>query len=335
MNYLRLILLPLSLLFFIIISFRNLLFNIGILKSQQFNTPIISIGNITTGGTGKTPMVIYLTKYLFLRGKSVGVISRGYKRISNNLVIAHNGRTVTSGVQSTGDELSMIVNRFAGNNKFYAIAYHDRIKAIEVMVNNFSPDIIILDDAFQNRWINKSLDIVIIDKENKSFLNFFMLPAGNLRETSSSLKRADIVFNNFKFSKPTNSKINNHHNIEYSYFGFCDINGNKVEFSNSKEAILVSGIANNYSFHNIVSKHYIGINKIYAFSDHYSYSVADIEKFKADYRDNVVFLTTEKDYIKIREFKDFVTNYPVYFLRIDVILDNIFLENILTKKNII
>jgi len=331
MNYLRLILSPLSLVYYIIVSVRNLLYDLNVFKSVSFKTPIVSVGNITTGGTGKTPLVIYLTEYLILKGKSVGVISRGYKNKSNSLVIAYDGASITSDVHSTGDELFMIMNRFSDSKMFYAIAFQDRVKAITEMINKFSPDVIILDDAFQNRKINKAIDIVVIDKESKSFLNNFLLPAGNLRETKSSLKRADIVYYNYKFSAYGTSDNNT---IKYKYTGLYDVNGNKQEINNRK-AILISGIANNSSFHNIIADRNINIYNKYEMSDHYDYTAADIDKYKNDYSEDVVYLTTEKDFIKIREFKDFVCNYPVYYLRIDVILNNSLLDNLLIKKNLV
>ncbi len=332
MNLLRLILLPLCLIYFIIIYLRNLFYDLNIFRIRNFSTPVISVGNITTGGTGKTPFVIYLTNYLLSKGKSVGVISRGYKSKSNRLVIAYDGKSITSDVHSSGDELFMIINRFSGINKFYAIAYHDRVQAIDEMINKFSPDVIILDDAFQNRRVHKSIDIVLNDKENTSLLNNILLPAGNLRETVSSLNRADIIFNNYKFSNPDSSDSNV---IKYEFTGYFDAHGNRNEIRNDKKVILISGIANNNSFQNFVTKHNINISKVYKLSDHYNYSADDIHKYKSDFNENIIFLTTEKDFIKIREFNDFVSNYPVYYLRIDVILINSMLNNILIKEHIL
>jgi tetraacyldisaccharide 4'-kinase len=332
MNILRLLLLPLSFLYFIIIYIRNFLFNNNIIKSVGFSTPIISVGNITTGGTGKTPLVIYLTTYFLSRDISVGVISRGYKSKSSKLVIAYNGNAITADLQLTGDELFMIVNRFSGNNKFFAIAYHDRIRAIEEMIGKFSPDVIILDDAFQNRKIRKTIDIVIEDKENNPFLNKLLLPAGNLRETSSSLNRADIVFCNYKFSEIDFSLENS---IKYHITGIYDFEDNKIETPINKEVIVFSGIANNISFHKVAANLGMLIEKTIQYPDHYDYSLTDINQLISDHNDNIIFLTTEKDYIKIREFGEFVSNYPVYYLRIDVILNNSVLDNLLIKKNIV
>lgn len=332
MIVLRLILLPLSLVYFCIISIRNFLYYVGIYKSVRFNTPIVSVGNITTGGTGKTPLVIYLTEYFISKGKSVGVISRGYKRKSNELVIAYDGKAITSDVHSTGDELFMIINRFSGIDKFFAIAYHNRVMAINEMTNKFSPDIIILDDAFQNRKVFKTIDIVIQNKENKTFLNNLLLPAGNLRETSLALKRADVILNNYKFDKPESSEENV---IIYVLTGIYDESGNKVEILKDKKAILFSGIAHNKSFHNIISNRNIDILKKFEFFDHYDYTSEDIERFKSIYKEDLVYITTEKDFTKIREFKEFISNYPVYYLRIDVILINSSLDNLLRKKNIL
>ncbi|MCX6158228.1 MAG: tetraacyldisaccharide 4'-kinase [Ignavibacteriota bacterium] len=332
MNILRLLLVPFSFLYFIIVYVRNFLFNYDILKSVGYTTPVISVGNITVGGTGKTPLVIYLTEYLLSKGKSVGVISRGYKSKSGNLVVAHNGKCITSDLHSTGDELFMIVNRLSGNSKFFAIAYHDRGMAIKEMIERFSPDAIILDDAFQNRKIRKILDIVIEDKESNSFLNSFLLPAGNLRETRSALNRADLVLYNYKFAAK-DSSIENF--IEYSISGLYDYNENKLEIPKEKNVVLISGIANNSSFHNIVANLNIPIEKTIQYSDHYDYTLNDINKFISLHTNNVIFLTTEKDFIKIREFREFVSNYPVYYLRIDVILKNSILDNLLIKKNIV
>lgn len=332
MKILRILLLPLSFLYFIIIHLYNFLFDHGIIKSVSFTTPVISVGNITTGGTGKTPMVIYLANYFLSKDKSVGVISRGYKRKSNDLVVAYNGKSISSDLQSTGDELFMIVNRFSGNNKFYAIAYHDRVKAIEYMVVNFSPDVIILDDAFQNRKIIKTFDIVIKDEESSSFLNSLLLPAGNLRETRSSLKRADLVLLNYKFAQ-RDYFVNN--SIKYEFTGLFDFNENKIEIPREKKAVLFSGIAMNSSFHNLASSLDIPIKKVIQFPDHYDYKANDINKFISEYNDSTIFLTTEKDFIKLKEFKEFVLNYPVYYLRIDVILNNSILDNLIIKKNIV
>lgn len=332
MNFLRIILLPLSLIYYIIISIRNYLYDFNIIKCESFDTPIISVGNITTGGTGKTPFVIYLTDFLLTKKKRVGVISRGYKSQSNKLVIAYDGNSITSDVYSTGDELSMIVNRFAGNNLFYAIAYSDRVKAINEMIIRFSPDVIILDDAFQNRRIEKSVDIVVKDKECNSFLNNLLLPAGNLRETNTSLKRADIIFNNYKFSNPDSSLTNN---IRYKSSGFYNFNGAETEIPADKKVVLISGIGNNASFLNFANIFNLSVNKVYELSDHYNYSSKDIDEFKKNYKNDMVFLTTEKDFTKLKEFKDFVRNYPIYYLRIDVILDNDTLEKLLIKNNII
>lgn len=332
MNILRLLLLPLSFLYFIIMYVRNFLFNHNILKSVNFNTPIISVGNITTGGTGKTPLVIHLIDYFLSKDKSVGVISRGYKSKSNNLVVAYNGKCITSDLQSTGDELFMIVNRFSKRHKFFAIAYHDRIRAIEEMIKSFSPDVIILDDAFQNRKVRKAVDIVIEDKESNSFTSNLLLPAGNLRETKSSLSRADIVLYNFKFSQLDSSLLNS---MQYELTGLYDYNENKLDIPDNKKAVLFSGIANNSSFHKVAADLGIQVENTFQYPDHYDYTLNDIKQFISEHNNSTIFLTTEKDFIKIREFGEFVSNYPVYYLRIDVILNNSVLDNLLIKKNIV
>ena len=316
-----------------IIIFRNLLYDSGIIKQSTFKTPIISVGNITTGGTGKTPFVMFLTEYLIKKGMKVGVISRGYKNNTKKLVIAHDGKCTKANVKQTGDELGMIINRFTSvKESFFAIAYYNRIKAIQKMEALFKPDIILLDDAFQNRKIKKTVDIVLINKESKSYLDCILLPSGNLRESKSTLKRADIVLNNFKFAKNSDRKNNS---FNYVDKGFFDYESQKLNNYTDIKAIIISGIADNRSFINAVKNSGIDILTSFTYSDHFEYRESDIMQLVAAWSENVVFITTEKDFIKLREFKFFIEKYPVYYLRIDINMDIYNIEELLINKNIL
>ena len=328
----RLLLFPLSVIYYIIITLRNLFYDFGIIKSIEYKTPIISVGNLTVGGTGKTPFVIYLAEYFIRKNKKVGVISRGYKSKAKELVIAYDSKGNKAPVDLTGDELGMIINRFSSSdNNFFAIAYYNRSEAIKKMEELFSPDIIILDDAFQNRSINKTIDIIIINKEWNTLFNKILLPAGNLREPYSSSERADIVLNNFKFLP-----IKDNHSFAFNYInnGYCDIHNNSLLHTDKIRAITISGIADNNSFINAVKSSGVNVIKSYSFCDHYDYLQSNIRNFESDYMEENIFITTEKDFVKLKEYNDFIEKYPVYYLRIDVNLDNNILEELFRKKDL-
>lgn len=330
---LRLVLLPLSILYYIIIKSRNLLYDFGFVEQHSFKTPIISVGNITTGGTGKTPFVMHLVGYFLKQGKKVGVISRGYKSKTNELVIAHDGKGAAAEVTETGDELGMIVNRFSNvKDSFFAISYYDRIEAIIKMETLYSPDIILLDDAYQKRKIRKTVDIVLVNKERESFLDMMLIPAGNLREPLTSLKRADIVLKNYKFAEMVE---NENKSFNYINKGFFNLNNQRLEITKNIKVITVSGIADNSSFINAVKLSNVDIEKSFNFSDHFNYKASDIRNFESSWSENLIFLTTEKDFIKLKDFNEFIKKYPVYYLRIDVNLDMSSLEELFSIKHIL
>ena len=151
---------PLSWLYGLIIWIRNYLFNIGLFKSVSFSTPIISVGNITTGGTGKTPMVIYLAKILEKYGCKPGIVSRGYGRSSKGIIMVHDGKDPLVNVDISGDEPYLIGKEL---NTIPVVVSENRIAGIYELLKNSPVDIVILDDAFQHRKINRTIDIVLLN----------------------------------------------------------------------------------------------------------------------------------------------------------------------------
>jgi tetraacyldisaccharide 4'-kinase len=320
--------LPISLIYFIAITVRNFLYDKGLIKRIKFDVPIISVGNITTGGSGKTPFVIYLAEYFLGKDKRVAIISRGYKRVSKGFITVLDADSVCTDISKSGDELYMIANSLKkiSRNNLYIAADKNRIRAIYKIQNCFNPDIIILDDAFQRRNIYKNLEIVLEDendfKKNALFINRTLLPAGNLREPGKSLKRADILILNNKFdndaiSIKTNFKSNTLPIIKYKINELLDINGNKYSYKNEKVTAFC-GIAKPESFFNALEILKFNIIRKYIYKDHYKYKKNDLEKMKKDYQQNMIFVTTEKDFNKISVFDDFVRNFPVLFLKIGI-----------------
>ena len=180
-------LLPLSWLYGLGVGFRNLLFEMGILKSKSFSTPVISVGNITVGGTGKTPHVEYLVRLLKDQAK-VAVLSRGYKRKTSGFVLADNNATV----RSIGDEPFQMKTKFP--NVTVAVD-RKRTRGIEKLTSGDyvkDIDVILLDDAFQHRYVKPGINILLVDY-HRLIIYDKLLPAGRLREPIESKNRADIV----------------------------------------------------------------------------------------------------------------------------------------------
>lgn len=331
MILLRIILIPFSLIYAFIIFNRNKLYDYGILNSVKVKKPVISIGNITTGGTGKTPFTIFTAKYFLEKGKSVGIISRGYKRKSKELVIVCDGKKINDSIEETGDELAMTANSLSDHiDKLFIAASSDRAEAAVYIINNFDPDVIILDDGFQHRRLQRDLDIVIADSgsitKNK-FLNSFTLPSGKLRETPGSFKRADLIIQNNKdkntdvlpYLKNFKEEI-----ILIRYKSEYLINNKNIILetgSNTVKAIIFSGLADDSSFKEMLINLNVKISDTVFYEDHHHYTSEDIDRLKNKFKDDLIFITTEKDFIKVNQFSDFTDNYPVYFLKIEIILE--------------
>ena len=174
-----------SILYGSVVHIRNLLFDIGIFYQKKFESKIIGVGNISVGGTGKTVLIDYFSKYL--KGKyKISVISRGYKRRSRGLIEVDS----FSDYQKVGDEPHML---FLKNPHTKVVVSENRIKAIKFLENKYSyQKIFLLDDIFQHRWVKPGLTIMLT-KYNSPFFSDFVLPLGKLREFRSGYKRSDII----------------------------------------------------------------------------------------------------------------------------------------------
>ncbi len=286
LTVLRILLIPFSMFYSVLIFVRNKFYDHEIFRSYTVSKPVISIGNITTGGTGKTPLTIFLAEYFLSKRKKVGIVSRGYKRKSKDVVIVCDGITVNENVSESGDELILISNQLLKNyrGKIFTVANSDRVTASKLLITKFDPDIIILDDAFQHRRIRRDLDIVIMDSsdlQNKSFLDHLTIPSGNLREGRSNLKRAGIIVQNNKERHYSESQklLNTGAGVllmRYKTEYFID-NKNSILQNVNRSVIVFSGIANDGSFIEMVKQSGFKIVKAVKFPDHHYYSETDLE----------------------------------------------------------
>lgn len=302
----------LAYIYYFVTSFRNWLFDKGILKIKKLDDVfVICIGNITVGGTGKTPAVQYFAKRLSQEGRKIAVVSRGYrgKRKVEPLIVS-DGKNILVSSKESGDE----PYSHALNLKVPVIVGKDRYKACKLAKEVFDVDTIILDDGFQHRKLFRNIDIVLVDATNP-FGWEALLPKGTLRESfHPAAKRAsefiitksDLVpereveklkrFLKGKYKKPVSV-------AKHGISSLCDIEGNAkpLFWVKGKRVLLFSGLANPLNFEKTV----ISLDPSYIeridFLDHHSFKEKDIELIKKraeDMKANYI-ITTEKDIVKL------------------------------------
>jgi tetraacyldisaccharide 4'-kinase len=334
MNFLRIILLPTVPAYAIITWIRNFLFDKNIFKNIKVNAKIISVGNITVGGSGKTPATIYITELLKKNGMNVGVLSRGYGRKSRGYVLVSDGRDILTSVGKSGDEIYHTVL----DCKVPAAVSENRVLGAEKLIDETGVNTIVLDDAFQHRWIDRDLDIVVIEQRfltDESFFVKSLLPTGTMREPFRSLRRADAVIINRKFTTLKNIPVKfsqyfrdiNIFNGFYEAIGFYDLKSNTQfgldEFEGQK-SLVVSGIARPYSFLNVLSQTKVDTENKLIFRDHKHYTYKDVQMIrKAFYSTNShSVVTTEKDAVKLTNFSKELDDIDIYFLKIKFKMDD-------------
>ena len=290
----------LSLWFLIITFLRNKLYDFGFLKSHSFSTPIVSIGNLSAGGTGKTPMVEFLIDKLEDKYK-IGVLSRGYKRKSRGFILA----STVDDAKSIGDEPYQYYSKF----KNTMVAVDEKRKRGITNLINLGVDLIILDDAFQHRSVSPSYSIILSDYSNL-FIHDSLMPLGTLRECKSGYQRANSIIitkcpenlskNEMKIlTNKINLKSNQHiffSKIIYSNHLISKTNSIKISKLSNKKVRVVTGIVNA----KVLIKYLEDKGLIVShseFSDHYNYRDIDLIKFKDE-----IIITTEKDYVKLKNF---------------------------------
>ena len=299
MILLRKLLFPFAILYGLLTSLRIYLYDKGIFKSYSFDIPVIVVGNLSVGGTGKTPQIEYLIRLLSSKYK-IATLSRGYKRKSKGFVLAD----ANSNAEILGDEPFQYFKKFP---EIKVAVDEDRQNGIKQLLNQKEkPEVILLDDAFQHLRVKAGFYILLTAYEDL-FCDDFILPTGNLRETRNGAKRANMII--VSKCPPTISQLEQEtikKKIGFDipiFFSFIDYD-NKVYNQNdtlevseikSKEKVLLAGIANPKPFFD-----YLKTKKddILTFSDHHHFSESEIINFKNIARDKVI-ITTEKDFVRL------------------------------------
>ena len=283
-NFLAIFLLPLSLIFIFIIFLKK-----KFTKSLRFKIPIICVGNIFLGGTGKTPISVFLAKEISKLGKKTVILRRYYKNHK--------------------DEYKFIKSKFKN-----LILNKNRISGLEIAEkSNF--DVAILDDGLQDYRIRKNLSIVCFN-QNQLIGNGFVLPSGPLRETLNALKNANIVIINGDKDKYFERKILNvNKKLEIFYSSYIPLNIN--EFKN-KKLFAIAGIGNPENFFKLIEKNKLKLEKKIIFPDHYEFSKNEIQNIVDEATSkNCQIIMTEKDYFKVKHFKIRKIKFLKVLLKID------------------
>lgn len=304
---LRLLLLPISAIYALVTGVRNILFDLGLKKSEAFKTPIISIGNITVGGTGKTPHTEYLIKLLKPNYK-IATLSRGYGRRTKG----YKEVTLDSTAEQCGDEPCQMKQKHAD---ITVIVNEKRCNGIQHLEREQKPELIILDDAYQHRYVKPGLSILLIDYSRPLYKDF-VIPAGDLRELSIGRNRADIiVITKCPKTISSDAKLHiiskitpkAHQEIFFSTFVygqaanvFSKEDTNITNLNNAK-VLLVTGIANPLPLKKQLHEMGADVASL-AFPDHHNFTQKDADKITTTFVQNQYkyIITTEKDAVRLR-----------------------------------
>jgi len=321
----RYLFLPFSFLYGGIVWVRNWLYDKNYLKSSSINFPVICVGNLAVGGTGKTPMVEYLIRILKNNYK-IATLSRGYKRKTKGYGLAGENTTALE----IGDEPMQFHQKFPG----VAVAVgEERLVAIpNILQDRPETEVIILDDAFQHRMVRAGLNILLTDYNNL-YTRDFPLPAGDLRDIKKSAARADIIVitkSKHELSEEESEMIKKELKpLDNQQIFFTEVmyakpyhlfSKEEITITNDTAVLLVCGIANPKPLKNFLTA-YVHTYDMLHYADHHIFTIDDLEDIQKQFNkivsDKKIIITTEKDAVRLQKFELELNNFPVYVLPIE------------------
>lgn len=313
---------PFSLVYHFITAVRNRMYDWGIYRSTRFQKPVINVGNLSVGGSGKSPMVMYIAELLSRRYRT-GVLSRGYGRLTKGYLITN----YESNYKTVGDEAMQLFERF--RNRFVIGVCEQRVPGAKKMLKEMDLDVLVLDDAYQHRAIQPGFQILMTDYADPYFKDY-LLPAGNLRESRNGASRADIIV----VSKcpeelteeqkqiyrarlrPTEGQKIFFSSISYDeniYAADRSLPDNNLAYY---DILLVTGIANPAPLLKHLARFSQRVKHL-KFRDHHNFTDQDIKNILSEYKklgEYRLLLTTEKDYVRLKTFdylRDLVFYWPI------------------------
>ena len=301
MQSLRKIMFPFSLIYALAVHIRNFLYDQGLLRSKAYKTPTICIGNLSVGGTGKTPMIELLIT-LLRPSKKIAVLSRGYRRKTAGLVVVSKESTA----EDVGDEPLQIYTKFP---EITVVVDEDRQRGISFLEDELQPDLILLDDAFQHRKVTARFSILLTAYDNL-YKDDWYLPTGDLRDSKNQAKRAETIIITkcpSDLSEARQAQIKKKINplqgqeVLFCYFDYDSQlqgyeNGMALEELKDKKVTLVTGVANPYPLVKYLENKELHFEHL-LFGDHHYFSEKELELFRA----RPYVITTEKDYMRSRD----------------------------------
>lgn len=328
----------LSLLYGGAVRLRNLLYDLGIFKMRKLECKVVSIGNITVGGTGKTPMVIMLANMLKEHGYMPAVLSRGYGgRNRNSINVVSDGKRIFMEHDEAGDEPALIAGSVSD---VPVITGRRRYLTGRYASEHLSADILILDDAFQHRGLSRDIDIVLLNGESP-FGNGFLLPRGTLREPAKALNRADVIVLTGSDRKGEMTTVNGlapvpifkaYRRPKYLVQGRSE-DIYPLAYLTGKKVCAFAGIADPESFKRTIESLGAEVVAFVRFPDHHRYTERDLEEIRRESLNHSaeVTIATEKDGIKLTGFPDFLCD--IYMLRIEMEIIDRDSENEVSRKS--
>lgn len=305
MKIFRFLLFPFAIIYNVVTRIRNFCFDVGLFKETSFHIPTIVVGNLSVGGTGKTPQIEYLIRLLKDNYKTA-ILSRGYGRKTKGFLQVNNTHTA----EDVGDEPLQYIKKFT--NMDVAVDAN-RVEGIRKLRDDKAPDVILLDDAYQHRKVKASF-YILLTKYNDLFVNDFLLPTGNLRENRGGAKRADVIIvtkcpENLSDSsqKRIAQKLKKYQKeVFFTTISYDEKTSGEREISvddlKNYEVLLVTGIANPNPLLSFLKAKKIGFKHL-KFSDHHQFSAKELDHINEEYSrftsTKKIILTTEKDYMRL------------------------------------
>jgi tetraacyldisaccharide 4'-kinase len=325
--WMKVVLFPLYLLslpYGAVVRIRHLLYYLGLFHSKRLPCPVISVGNITVGGTGKTPLVITLAKGLMDRGIPTAILSRGYKGKGSPKPCVSDGKTVLLSPEESGDEPFLMAKALKG---VPVLIGKDRFATGQLALQRFEIRGVLLDDGYQHLQLHRDLNILLIDSEI-GFGDHHVLPRGILREPLEQLHRAHL-FLLTKVEHPENCRplekmlreIHPFSPVFHSHYepqGLISSDGERIGFQalKGKKALALSGIANPAFFSFLLRKCGMEIVGEMIFPDHHRFTSKDLIAIEKESKEADWIVTTEKDVVKLKEMK--IVHRPLLALRIEM-----------------